>query len=174
MLSTRLTLPGRPVPETPTRPAAGVPVGSVAARFVGVFCGLFLAGLMLIELHFATSATEIGSGGQVLASGETSIALYGAGQRGHCFVNDAYRAVPQGSLRPGGIGTNRMLRVPVDGVPKRIQCSAGVRMVESRLVPLYALIDSDRPVILAAVGLLVSTYLGWPLWLWRPLEVSRR
>jgi hypothetical protein len=108
-----------------------------------------------------------------VASGQKPVALYGAGRHGHCFVNDAYRAVPQGQLTPGGIGPTRMLRVPADGVPKRIQCSDHVRVIESRLVPLYRLIDSDRPVVLSAIGLLAGTYLGWPLWLWRPLKVNR-
>jgi hypothetical protein len=131
---------------------------------------LFLAGLLLVELHFTAAGTEVRASEEFTISGSTPVAVYGDGLRGHCFVNDAYRAVPQGVLKLGGVGRSRMLRLPADGVPKRVVCSDHVLVVESRLVPLYRLIDTDRAVVLAALGLMIGTYLGWPLRSRRPLE----
>jgi hypothetical protein len=179
MPSAHLSLADRPqrtaaagLPMSVTAGSGELAAGSVTARFVGVLCGLFVTSLILIELLFSMTARDVPSDRPYVVSGEVPVVLYGAGRPGHCFVDDAYRSVPQGTLKPGGVGRTRMLRIRADGAPKRIECSNHIRVIESRFVPMYALIDSERPIVLGAIGLLAGTYLGWPLRLRRRPEVS--
>jgi len=149
------------------------PTGSYAARLLLVLSALVLGAVVLLEADLSVRPVRMRADRPHLASGSTPVGLFGEGEDTWCFVNDEFRSVPMG-LPHLAADEPRMLRLPADGVPKRLACGNSARVVESRLVWLYPLAGQQWPPLLGALAAVVGAYAGWPLRRRRPVRFTRR
>jgi hypothetical protein len=140
---------------------------AVFARLVFGLAVAYVVTIVMLYAYLLLSGHRIEPGDSYHTDGTTPLVIHGADRAAACYVGDHTLITAPIRERPRATSIRRGYHAVVDGVPKQINCGDTATVVESRLVSLSWLVESDwfffLPVIPASVGFTV----GWSTWLVR-------